>query len=125
MSRNELYAGGAKVKTVAKLPYPLAQTSRVLPPGVTMSFSLKKATDNFILLTDTPAKNFKFNITDIWMQAIARTPEPEIFRKFVSNLTSPRAVARYPFIRRAIGGPFQLGTKQKTFSQTIFRKSPF
>ncbi len=121
MARSTLCAGGAKVKTVAQVQYPLSQTCQVLPPGVQMTFSFKRASNQFIILTNSPAKNLKFVITDIWLQAKARTPDPEIFKELVQSFSIPRSIAKYPFLCFGIAGPFQVSTQQTTISQTIFR----
>ncbi len=86
-----------------------------------MSFSFKRASDEFIILTDKKDTNLKFVITDIWLQARARIADPEIFKTLIENFSIPRSVARYPFLRFPIAGPFQMPITQTTFSRTIFR----
>ncbi len=86
-----------------------------------MSFSFKRASDSFIILTDNKNANLKFVITDIWLQARARIADPEIFKTLIQNFSIPRSVARYPFLRFPIAGPFQVPNTQTTFTRTIFR----
>ncbi len=85
-----------------------------------MSFSFKRASDAFIIMTSSPDA-LKFVITDIWLQARARIADPEIFKTLIQNFSIPRSVARYPFLRFPIAGPFQVPITQTTFSRTIFR----
>ncbi len=80
-----------------------------------MSFSFKRASDSFIILT-TSGGNLKFVITDIWLQVRARIADPEIFKTLIQNFSLPRSIARYPFLRFPIAGPFHVPITQTTFS---------
>ena len=60
VKRSALFKGGSKVKTFAKLPFPLAQTKLLLIPGIQLKFLLKRASDKFVVCTNTPEKNMKY-----------------------------------------------------------------
>lgn len=120
----EVYSGQTKVKTVAKLLYPLSQTKAVLPPGINMRISLNKNEDKWILLCDPPGKRMKFKIDDIYMTARVSVPVPQIFEQIVKQLIAVDGFARYPFLRSSISGPFHLPTTQTEFHFTVFNKYP-
>ena len=120
----EIYSGQTKVKTVAKLLYPLSQTKAVLPPGLNMRVSLNKNDDKWILLCDPAGKRMKFKIEDIYMTARVAVPTPQIFEQIVKQLIAADGFARYPFLRSSISGPFHLPTTQTEFQFTVFNKVP-
>ena len=122
--KHQMYVGETKVKTVAKLLYPLSQTKKVLPPGLNMRISLNKNEDKWILLTDPPGTKMKFKIEDIYMTARVSVPVPQIFEQIVKQLIAADGFARYPFLRSSIAGPFHLPTTQTEFQFTIFNNYP-
>ena len=55
-----VYRDNTKVKTVAKLQYPLGQTKKMLPPGINMKVSLRKNDDKWILICNPAETAMKF-----------------------------------------------------------------
>lgn len=121
--RNKFYNKGKSVKTVAKLIYPLSQRKVVLPPGINMKVSLKRNSDDFIMLS--PDQDTKFIIEDIYLTAKLRTPTPQIFEAITKQLIANRGLARYPFNRTTLAGPYTL-VKEATneYQFTIFKDVP-
>ena len=120
----ELYSFSSKVKTVAKLQYPLAQSKKMLPPGINMKVSLKKNDDKWIIICDPADTAMKLKIDDIYMTARLRVPTPQIFEQITKQLIANDGFARYPFLRSSISGPHHLVKNQTEFQFTAFKDVP-
>ncbi len=55
--RYAIFADGTKVKMCAPLPFPLAQSKKILIPGIHLKFILKRASNKFVLMTSKPEDN--------------------------------------------------------------------
>ena len=65
-----------------------------------------------------------FHIDDIHLSARLRVVAPGIFHQITKQMVSGTGLAKYPFLRQAIAGPYNLGTRQTDFQFTIFHDIP-
>ena len=52
--RYAIFAKSTKVKVCAPLPFPLAQSKKILIPGIHLKFILKRANNKLVLMTSEP-----------------------------------------------------------------------
>ncbi len=105
--RKQLVRLSRTVVTEGAIGWDLAQSGKLLVPGLRISITLKRAPDAFCLMSDTPDKKYYIEIESIELDVTRYRLREDLVTSIYSTW-SERKFISYQFRRFCLTGPFEV-----------------